>query len=861
LHLAGTIDDVRIYDRALSTEEIEELYQAGQGLVAHWKFDEGAGGIAYDSAGDNDGTLVNGPVWTSGILDGALNFDGLDDYVDVADDPSLRFSQYDSFTLSLWTAPAEGGWILSKMRAAEQWGVFGYESAWSDSASAFSFIIDRSWYYSTTVTTGEGSAPAGDWYHVTAVYDNKDMKIYLNGALGGSGSFGGGTGSTTPDKNLAIGTRSYDSIMTAFYSGDLDDVRIYGRALSAEEIRQLYEEGLPEPPRVFYVDGVNGSDLNDGLSLETAFATIQKGIDEANDADTVLVYPAVYTETTDFKGKAIALQGVATSAGVPIIEAPGDLAVSFYTAEEANSVLQNFVIRNSFRGVFIAGAAPTIGNLIVVDNDLGIVAYAGAEPNISNCIFWNNTDGDLFQCEARYSWTQEGLGTVAEGLISYWQFDEGSGTTAYDWVGTNDGTIYGATWTTGVLGGALDFDGVDDYVMIPDDDSLTPSDAITIAFWYYTRDGQYSGIHKWASCPSEPSSPGNSRAYHLELQPDDNRMDFKVHSSVNVYDIISTNTSILSDQWYHIVGTFHQGNAGMYINGQLDNYETMSVSSIMNDAQPLMIGAQWRYCDTDRLVDKLNGMIDDVRIYDRALSAEEVQDVFEYAPGPLFADAAGGDYHLKSERGRYWPAHDVWVLDDVTSPGVDGGDPSIYPGEEPMPNGGRINMGAYGGTAYASMSEWPIEEDNNRDGIVNFLDFANLAARWLERLDWYELPPEDTTPPTPDPMRWDETPDGNGFDGRPREVLVGPDPMWDWGATMRADPETSDVSGFEFYFECVDEPGFTSDWISFSGPPYIYTVKTGQKGLLLKFRVKARDLSANRNETAWSEVVQMSPSP
>jgi len=71
---------------------------------------------------------------------------------------------------------------------------------------------------------------------------------------------------------------------------------------------------------------------------------------------------------------------------------------------------------------------------------------------------------------------------------------------------------------------------------------------------------------------------------------------------------------------------------------------------------------------------------------------------------PLFVDPNAGDYHLSSERGRYWPEHNIWVLDQVTSPCIDGGDPNVYPADEPMPNGARINMGAYGGTAQASMS-------------------------------------------------------------------------------------------------------------------------------------------------------------
>ena len=98
---------------------------------------------------------------------------------------------------------------------------------------------------------------------------------------------------------------------------------------------------------------------------------------------------------------------------------------------------------------------------------------------------------------------------------------------------------------------------------------------------------------------------------------------------------------------------------------------------------------------------------------------------------PLFADASGGDYHLRSERGRYRATTDEWILDEVTSPCVDAGEPWIRPAEERMPNGGRLNMGAFGGTYYASMSEWKIVGDINYDGVVNIKDFAIIADNWL----------------------------------------------------------------------------------------------------------------------------------
>ncbi len=71
---------------------------------------------------------------------------------------------------------------------------------------------------------------------------------------------------------------------------------------------------------------------------------------------------------------------------------------------------------------------------------------------------------------------------------------------------------------------------------------------------------------------------------------------------------------------------------------------------------------------------------------------------------PLLANPADGDYHLQSQAGRWDPARRVWIADNATSPCIDAGDPLLPVGEEPIPNGGTINLGAYGGTAEASKS-------------------------------------------------------------------------------------------------------------------------------------------------------------
>ncbi len=108
-----------------------------------------------------------------------------------------------------------------------------------------------------------------------------------------------------------------------------------------------------------------------------------------------------------------------------------------------------------------------------------------------------------------------------------------------------------------------------------------------------------------------------------------------------------------------------------------------------------------------------------------------------------------GDYHLMAQAGRWDPESQSWVKDDVTSPCVDAGDPMSPIGHEPFPNGGVINMGAYGGTAEASKSYFgePICEtivagDINGDCKVDFSDFQILCSHWLQRgTDFVNAPP------------------------------------------------------------------------------------------------------------------------
>jgi parallel beta-helix repeat protein len=106
---------------------------------------------------------------------------------------------------------------------------------------------------------------------------------------------------------------------------------------------------------------------------------------------------------------------------------------------------------------------------------------------------------------------------------------------------------------------------------------------------------------------------------------------------------------------------------------------------------------------------------------------------------PCFVDPNGGDYHLKSQAGRWDANEGRWTKDEVTSLCIDAGNPMTPIGHEPFPNGGIINMGAYGGTAEASKSyfgkpvcETIVAGDINGDCKVDFWDFAIMSLHWLE---------------------------------------------------------------------------------------------------------------------------------
>lgn len=207
-----------------------------QGLVSYWKFDEGSGNIAHDSVGPNDGT-IHGATWAEGLINGALSFDGIDDFVDVGTDPSLDLTS--QFTI--------GAWVYFNNQSIDL-SIFG---------SSNPDVLRRFSFRSNCITLSDSSGqielgvpiPAKQWVYCAATWDGKTIKAYINAKLTGSVNW---NGTLPPAHDNLIGMfttalRDPGGGEKGWYmDGLIDELLIYNRALSIEEIRQYYISSLDE---------------------------------------------------------------------------------------------------------------------------------------------------------------------------------------------------------------------------------------------------------------------------------------------------------------------------------------------------------------------------------------------------------------------------------------------------------------------------------------------------------------------------------------------------------------------------------------------------------------------------------------
>ena len=216
--------------------------------IAHWKLDETGGLTAIDSAGGNDGTLVGGPAWTPGLIDGGLAFDGGDDYVDAG-----TFDVGGSgITMMGWfnadTIASDDPRIVSKASGTNETDAWWQLSTTDSGPDRFLRMRIKAGGTTTTLADSTTSLATGAWHFAVATYDagSAEMKLYLDGAEVASRSHTvGGVLDTAPAVPVALGA---NGTAERFFDGRLDDVRIYNYALDATAIADLYAADAPGTP-------------------------------------------------------------------------------------------------------------------------------------------------------------------------------------------------------------------------------------------------------------------------------------------------------------------------------------------------------------------------------------------------------------------------------------------------------------------------------------------------------------------------------------------------------------------------------------------------------------------------------------
>ena len=217
------------------------------------------------------------------------------------------------------------------------------------------------------------------------------------------------------------------------------------------------------------------------------------------------------------------------------------------------------------------------------------------------------------------------LNSEMDGLIGWWKFDETNGTIAYDSSGNgNNGNLTGGpTWATGKIGGALSFDGIDEYVDLGSSAILNPSEAIAITCWFLPNEiSKYA--HGIPIVTRYIAGTDFSRKSYVLKYSSLGKPEYYLYNGSSTVAFTPSSLVLTKNQFYFIAVTYSNTGGDMYINdAKVAELELGGLTSVMQSSVSTRIGG-WGHNDWP----EFNGLIDDVRIYDRALSDAEVQALY-----------------------------------------------------------------------------------------------------------------------------------------------------------------------------------------------------------------------------------------
>ena len=538
------------------------------GLVSLWKGDNNPN----DSAGNNDGQVVGGPMsYAAGKVNTAFNYTNGSGYVQVPAAPALNVGQGAGFTLEGWIQPAD---------IQNQLPVFEWQyNPTNDSGGAHFWISvgGAGCLYANLIDTDNNahllsSAPGiltTDFQHVALTYakSNGVASIYRNGVLVAQANLGSFTPNTTG--NLLLGERTYLGGDPQYhYTGKLDEVSLYNRALSSNEIAAIYSAGSAGK-----CDGTN-SGVAPLITKQPTNQTVAAGGAATFTVTATGTAPLFY----QWSGPAGAISGATHS------------SLTLSNIQPAQSGNYFVVVSNAF------GKATSSNALLTVTGGGGGTNSCTPPPS---------------------------------GIVAWWRA-EGN---AIDSINGNNGTMTpGATNAPGKVGLGFLLDG-NGYVSVPASSNLDigTADGLTIEGWIKENDyNQFGGepIIEWDS----DTADGLQLFSEVGLRLYANLKD----TSGNNHQIIEDTGTLSTNEFKHVALTYDKssGMARLYVNGvEVQNANFGNITP--QTTYPLNIGARtfagWG--------NRFSGIIDELSLYRRALSSNEIAAIYNAGS----AGKCGGD--------------------------------------------------------------------------------------------------------------------------------------------------------------------------------------------------------------------------
>lgn len=639
------------------------------GLVGYWSFDEGAGTIAHDFSGHgNHGTLVNSPTWVDGKKSKSLRFNGSSSYVKVEHSSSLEMTT--NVTVSAWIKRSSAtyyGHVVLMPVSDSSWNqpYIAYGLQYHDTTNTIKFVLG---YDDNNLTTNDAVTPDNDvWFHAVGTYDGHYRKLYINGVEVSSVAETRTLISTSARLNIGM-----ENTQTTYpFNGILDDVRIYNRALSASDVKALYDSGAVKM-NVSVPDGVtsglvghwtfDGKDVTASQAFDTVGGntanlisgamgkkigklgqawsgdgwsqmTLSQSINLANTPFTATGWIYKYDSSDG------AMFG-SLGGGVNLAAHWGVRSSQAYFGNYGADVTGNqtispgkwyhlaFLMDNDgkqsiyINGQLDAGPALTAGFYQSVVSEISgsccIARLNGAldDLRIYNRALTANEIKKIYEAGATKVNTTQKPANLETGLVGHWTFDgkDMTATQALDSSGNgNNGTLVNApARTVGKIGQGLKFAGTN-YITINDSTFPSGSQPFSISLWAKIdgySPGNYGTPFSYGTAVS-----GSAVIVAQNGMEGDGRIRIGQHS--NDY-LVSTN-ALVKGQWGLVTLTYNGTVATVYIDGVYSGNSTITLTTGLGSGMiGGLIGASQLY----------SGSLDDVRIYNRALSASEVRQLY-----------------------------------------------------------------------------------------------------------------------------------------------------------------------------------------------------------------------------------------